>query len=80
MTIDVIQHFLIWSTVINYTILLVWFGAFVFARNFMYRIHTIWFPMSKETFNLMHYSGIGLYKLAIMVFNLVPLIAVCIIK
>lgn len=69
-----ILHFLIWSTVINYAILFVWFGVFVFAHDWLYRVHSRWFKMSVETFDAIHYGGIAVYKIGIMLLNLVPLI------
>lgn len=67
-------HFLIWSTVINYAILMVWFGVFVFAHNWLYRVHSRWFKIPVETFDAIHYGGIAVYKIGIMLLNLVPLI------
>lgn len=71
-----VTKFLIWSTVINYAILFVWFGAFVFAHGPMYRLHTRWFKLSAETFDTLHYAGMGVYKICILMFNLVPLLAI----
>lgn len=68
-------HFLIYSTLINYAILIVWFAAFVFGHDAMYRLHSRWFKMSVETFDAMHYGGMAVYKVGIMLLNLVPLIA-----
>ena len=68
-------HVLIWCTVINYALLFVWFGVFVFAHDWLYKMHSRWFGISVETFDTVHYAGIAVYKIAILIFNLVPLIA-----
>jgi hypothetical protein len=68
-------HLLIWCTVINYAMLLIWFGVFVFAHDWLYRLHSRWFKLPVETYDTFHYAGMGIYKLLIIVFNLVPLIA-----
>lgn len=68
-------HFLIWCTVIDYAILFIWFGAFVFVHDRLYRMHSRWFKVSVETFDAIHYGGLAVFKLLILVFNLVPLIA-----
>jgi hypothetical protein len=68
-------HILIWCTLINYAILLFWFGAFVFAHDWLYRMHSRWFKISVETFDTVNYAGISIYKIGILLFNLVPLIA-----
>ncbi len=68
-------HILIWCTVINYAMLLIWFGVFTFAHDWIYRLHSRWFKLSVETYDTLNYAGMGIYKLLIIVFNLVPLIA-----
>jgi hypothetical protein len=68
-----VMKFLIWSAVINYAVLFIWFGAFVLARGQMYRLHTRWFKLSAETFDALHYAGMSVYKIGILMFNVVPL-------
>ena len=75
-----IRNILAWCTGINYGILLVWSGVFVFAHDWMYRMHTRWFKLSVETFDAMHYAGISIYKIGILLFNLVPLIALWLVR
>ena len=43
MTIEGTRNFLLWCTVINYVVLLVWFLVFVFARDWIQGIHGRWF-------------------------------------
>lgn len=68
-------HFLIWCTVINYAVLIIWFAAFRFAHDWLYRLHSRWFKISVETFDTIHYAGLAVYKIGILLFNLAPLIA-----
>jgi hypothetical protein len=77
MTASEMKEVLLWCVGINYGILLVWFGAFVCAHDWMYRMHTRWFKLSVETFDVIHYAGIAAYKIGIILLNLVPLIALC---
>jgi hypothetical protein len=49
------------------------------AGDFVYRIHSKWFPMPRETFNVALYSFLGMYKILIFVFNLMPWAALAII-
>jgi len=79
MTIEVLRDMLLWCTVINFGMLLLWFAMFTLAGGWIYRMHSKWFPMSREAFNAMHYAGMGLFKLAIFVFNLVPYLALLIV-
>jgi hypothetical protein len=75
MTIEVTRSVLLWCTVINYAILLAWFLMFVFAHDPMQRIHGRWFHLSREQFDALHYAGMAIYKVGILLFNLVPLAA-----
>lgn len=59
----------------NLGVLLLWFGVFVFAHDWMYRIHSRWFKIPIETFDAVHYLGISIYKIGILLFNFVPWIA-----
>jgi len=79
MSIEVARNFLLWCTVINYGILLVWFLVFVFAHDWILRIHGRWFRLSSEQFDAIHYLGMAIFKVGIMLFNLVPLVVLYII-
>jgi hypothetical protein len=67
--------FLLWGAAINYAVLLLWVGVFLFAHESMYRLHTRWFSISREAFDMLNYGGIGLYKLGNILFFLVPALA-----
>ena len=78
-TID-LKHVLLWSVGLNYLVLLVWFGVFVFAHDWMHGVHTRWFKLSVETFDAIHYAGLSVYKIGIILFNLVPLVALYLVS
>jgi hypothetical protein len=80
MTIDAVRRVLLWCTVINYGILVVWFLVFLLAHDWMYQFHGRWFHLSVDQFDMLHYAGISVYKLGIMLLNLVPYIAFHITK
>jgi hypothetical protein len=52
--------------------LLIWFLAFVAAQDWMYRMHTQWFSITREHFALAHYCLMGATKLFIVVAFLIP--------
>lgn len=79
MNLDVLRHFLLWCTVINYGILLVWFLVFMLARDWIRGVHGRWFRLSGDQFDTLHYVGMSVYKIGILLFNLVPYIALCIV-
>ena len=70
-----IRKVLGWCSAINMGMLMVWFLAFVFARDFVFRIHTRWFKIPEDRFDEIHYTMMGYYKLAFGLFNLVPYLA-----
>lgn len=75
MTLDILKSFLLWCLIFDYAILILWFLIFTLAREWMYRLHGRWFKLSADSFDLVHYAGMAGLKLAIFVFNLVPLLA-----
>ena len=78
-TID-LKHALLWCVGLNYLVLTVWFGVFVFAHDWTYGMHTGWFKLSVETFDAIHYAGLSAYKIGIILFNLVPLVALYLVS
>jgi hypothetical protein len=75
MTIKMVGKALLWCAVINYGILLVWFLFFVLAHDWMYLLHSRWFHLSVEQFDMLHYGGMSIFKLGIILLNVVPYIA-----
>ena len=80
MNIETVRRVLLWCTIINYGILLVWFLFFMLAHDSMYQLHGRWFRLSVEQFDMLHYVGISVYKLGIILLNLVPYIALHILR
>ena len=80
MTIEVTRTFLLWCTVINYGVLVVWFLAFVLAHDWVQGLHGGWFRLSRDQFDALHYAGMSMFKIGIMLLNLVPLIALSIVR
>ena len=54
---------------------MIWFLAIIFARDWIKQVHGKWFNLSDATFDAIHYGGMAVYKIGILLFNLVPLIA-----
>lgn len=80
MSIDLMRSFLLWCTVINYGILLAWFLVFVFAHDCIQRIHGRWFRLSDDQFDALHYAGMAVLKIGIILLNLVPFVALSILR
>jgi hypothetical protein len=58
-------------------VLFLWSGVFIFAHDWMFRMHSRWFRLSVETFDGLNYAGLAVYKIGIILLNLVPLVALC---
>ncbi len=80
MSTTMLTTFFMWCTIINVGILIVWTIVFGLAPEFTYRVQTKLFPMPRETFNVIVYSGFTLYRIVFVVFNLVPYVALLIVQ
>ncbi|MDD5266097.1 MAG: hypothetical protein PHO08_03080 [Methylococcales bacterium] len=72
---DTLKEILLYSLAFNYSMLLVWFGMFCFAHDWMYRLHRRWFTFPAQTFDTFHYAGMTVYKIGIILLNIAPLAA-----
>jgi hypothetical protein len=79
MDIHTIRSFFLWCTIMNGGLLIISFLMCACARDLIHRIHSTWFPLPKETFTAVIYSLLGVYKIAVIAFNLVPYLALVII-
>lgn len=70
-----LSQFLLWCTALNYAVLTVWFLAFMVAHDGLYRLHTLWFKISREHFDTVHYASMAVYKIGVLLLNLVPYLA-----
>jgi hypothetical protein len=80
MSIEEIRAFLLFCFVINYGILLLWFLCFFLTHDWLYHWHAKWFRLSREQFNVLHYGGMAIFKIGILLFNLTPFIALWIVS
>ena len=79
MDINSIRAFFMWCTILNVAVLVLSSLICLCAGDWIYQIHSKWFSISRETFNVAIYSFLGLYKIFIFVFNLIPYIALLIV-
>jgi len=79
MTLQLASDVLLWCAVLNYAVLLAWFLAFTFAHAWMRELHGRWFRISEERFDGIHYACMALYKVGILLFCLVPYVALRIV-
>ena len=79
MTLGVIRSVLAWCTLIDLGLLMLWFLFFIMAHDWMYRFHSKWYNISVDKFDTIHYAGIAFFKILVLMFNLVPYLALRIV-
>lgn len=79
MATEIIREALGWCAVINFGLLIWWLLILALARDWAYRLHSRYVPVTIEQFNGIHYAGVAMLKLAIFFFNVVPYIALRIV-
>ena len=80
MDIQTLTTFFMWCTILNGVLMIVSFVICVSAGDWAYRIHCKLFPLPRETFNVLIYSFIGLYKLLFFFFNVIPYVVLLIMS
>jgi predicted permease len=70
-----LRDWLLLATLLNYVVLLAWFLVFCGARARLLRLHQRWFGITAPTFDAIHYAGMALYKVGILLLCLVPYVA-----
>ncbi|MDB5972327.1 MAG: uncharacterized protein JWQ90_4777 [Hydrocarboniphaga sp.] len=79
MTAEHAREVLLWCVLINYGVLILWFVALLSAHDLLYRLHARWFRISVEAFDTVHYGGLAIYKIGILLLNLVPYVALTLV-
>ena len=79
MDIQTLTSFFMWCTIINTGFLIFLALIFMLAPNLVYRLQSMFINITRETFDIVFYSFIGFLKIIVLVFNLVPWIALLII-
>jgi len=80
MDIQILTTFFMWCTIINGILLIVWSAMCILAPDLVYRTQNRWFPIPRESFDIIIYSFLGLFKIIFFVFNLVPYVTLLIIS
>jgi len=79
MDIQILTSFFMWCTIINTGFLIFLALIYLLVPNLAYRLQSRFIPISRETFDIVFYSFIGFFKAVVLVFNVVPWMALLII-
>lgn len=75
MTLETLTSFFAWSTAISLVIYGITAVMSIFARDIIYALHKTWFDMSRQVFDIVIYSYLGIFKILLIVFIFVPYLA-----
>lgn len=79
MNINALQRVFMWCTIINGAWFVFAAMICVFAGDWVFRWQSKWFPITRDTFNVVIYSFFALFKMVFIVFNVVPYVALLIV-
>ena len=75
MSTALLSDVLLVSALLGYGLLLLWFLAWMLARDAIHALHMRWFRFERATFDALTYGLLGLCKILVLVFFLVPWLA-----
>ncbi len=75
MNIEQIRDALLYCTIINFALLWLWALLYLLPHDWWYRAANRMFHLSAEQLDTISLAGIIFYKLGIVLFNLVPYLA-----
>ncbi len=79
MDIIIVRAFFMWCTILSGGLLILLFLIWVLAGDWAYRMHSKWYPIPRDVFNVVIYSFMSLFKILFLVFNFVPYVALVIL-
>ena len=79
MDLETLRAFFGWCTVINGGLLIFAFLICATAGDWVYRMHSRWFRIPRETLDRTIYCFLGAIKIIVLLLNLVPYVVLVII-
>jgi ABC-type transport system involved in cytochrome c biogenesis permease subunit len=77
---DVIAGILLRCFLGGIALLTVWFFCFVLAGDCIYQLHSRWFAIPRQAFDTLHYALMAATKITLILFFLLPWIAIRIVS
>jgi hypothetical protein len=79
-----IEKMLFWCAVMGFAVMFIWMGMIIFAGEWIYSFHSGLWQMdkliSKELFMSANFIGIGMWKMAVILFFGIPWLAMKIVS
>jgi hypothetical protein len=73
---DTLANVLLRCTIIGFLLLLFWFAVFMLGGDLIYSVHGGMFDLTPHELQVIHYCGMGLTKLVVGCFFLIPWVAI----
>ncbi len=80
MDVAALKHFFMWGAILNGGLFLLGFAVMRLAGDWLYRMRGAWYSVSRETFDRVNYAVFAFYKVCILLFFVVPWIALEIVS
>jgi len=81
MDMQTLTVFLMWCTIIDCGLMIIWTLIFRFSPDLVYRSQKLFFPtVTKDQFNLIIYSFLGFFKIIFLIFIAVPFVVLLMIS
>lgn len=80
MNTELLRDFFMWCSILNIGLMVLSLILLIAGGDFAYKIHSRWFDFSRRTFDIIAYSFLGAYKVLIIVFCVIPWIALSIVQ
>ena len=75
MNLETLTSLFAWMTVINICLLLFTTAALMGMKSFVIRSHQLFFKLSEEQLETFYFNYLAKFKIAVLVFNLTPYLA-----
>lgn len=80
MSLDTLARFFMWCTILNGGLFVFWSTMVMLCPDLTYRTQSKFWPIPRETWNVVMYSFLGLFKIVLIAFNIVPWVALSILR
>jgi Family of unknown function (DUF6868) len=82
MTLETLRNFFLYCTLINFGMMTLATAVLAIpkARAFACKMHSKWFSVNEADINLAWYKALALYKSLVMIFCLVPYLALLLMR
>jgi hypothetical protein len=79
MSLETARSFLLWCAILNYGLLLIWAALIMLPHDWLLNFWGRRLRLSSEQFEAINFAGMVLYKVGIILFNLVPYVSLCVV-